>query len=187
MLIIISEVINHYAYSLDSKVNSTNPTRKILTFESLAQEKQRQDRYYRMPSSFEGFEWNNGAVMPKQCAIESFPTTGFGTALQKDRIYAVFNFGCEPLIISSTDNTFNILSFEATSAFQDDVKLTVTGRRNKNIVKSIVFKLRSSSLQIFDLHWYGIDELEFFPTGGNQLRTCTDTDRHIVLTALYFG
>lgn len=162
-------------------------TKVTITFEALVENERQQNSYYPMPSHFADFTWHNAAFMAKKCARKSFSNTGFDTAFQQDRKCAVFNFGCRPLTIWKKESTFTILSFEATCAFQDNVKLTVTGRRNKATIQSSVFTLRFSKVQTLHLRWKDLDELEFFPTDGTQLSTSTDTDRHVVLTALCFG
>ncbi len=125
--------------------------------------------------------------MPRKHGKTSYPNTGFATAFKHNQKCVAFNFGCQPMTMRDVRNTFCILSFEATCAFQDEVLLTVTGRRADKTIQTTTFILRCQELKIFNLNWNNIDELEFLPSGGKQLSTSTDTDRHVVLTCLTFG
>jgi hypothetical protein len=125
--------------------------------------------------------------MPQQHGKRSYPNTGFATAFKQDQKCVVFNFGCQAMSMRDLRNTFCIVSFEATCAFQDEVVLTVTGRRAGKTIQTTAFILRYQELKMFNLNWNNINELEFLPSGGKQLATTTDTDRHVVLTCLNFG
>jgi hypothetical protein len=139
-----------------------------------------------MPSNYAGFQWKNCACMPRQFGKTTYSNTGFSTAFEKDPRCAIFNFGNRPLTISDSRSTFTITSFEATCAFQDELLLTVTGRRDKRIIQSTSVILRYREVKLFHLNWPNISELEFCPTGGKQLPHCDDTDRHVVLVSLTF-
>ncbi len=125
--------------------------------------------------------------MPRQHGKTSYPSTGFATAFKQDQKCVAFNFGCRAMSMRDLRGTFSILSFEATCAFQDEVILTVTGQRADKIIQTTTFILRWQELKMFNLNWNNIDELEFLPSGGKQLSSSTDTDRHVVLTRLNFG
>jgi hypothetical protein len=126
-----------------------------------------------MPSNYAGFQWKNCACMPRQFGKTTYSNTGFSTAFEKDPR-------------SDSRSTFTITSFEATCAFQDELLLTVTGRRDKRIIQSTSVILRYREVKLFHLNWPNISELEFCPTGGKQLPHCDDTDRHVVLVSLTF-
>ena len=125
--------------------------------------------------------------MPRQHGQTSYPNTGFATAFKKDQKCVAFNFGSRAMTIRAPHGTFSIVSFEATCAFQDHVILTVSGQRANTTISTTTFTLRSHELQVFYLNWNSIDQLEFLPSGGQQLPSSTDTDRHVVLTYLNFG
>ena len=139
-----------------------------------------------MSSIYAGFNWKNGAFMPRRCALNSFSTTGFGTALKGNRQCVVFNFGNRAITMRHRD-AFHIVSFEATCAFQDQVDLTVKGRHGSNTTHTANFILSYQELKTFHLNWNDIHEVEFQPSGGKQIPTSTDTDRHVVLTCLTFA
>lgn len=125
-------------------------------------------------------------VCPDSVGKTEYPKTGFGTAFEKDQRYVIFNFGNQSLRMCNRRSTFSVASFEATCAFQDELILTVTGRRDKKVIQSTNVILRYREVKIFRLNWQNINELEFSPTGGKQLTHCDDTDRHVVLLALTF-
>ena len=125
--------------------------------------------------------------MPRQHGIRSYPNTGFATAFRGEQKCVAFNFGCQAISFRSLCYPFCILSFTATCAFQNEVTLTVTGRRTTNTIHSTTFILHCQELKMFTLNWNNIDELEFLPSGGKQLSTSTDTDRHVIITCLNFG
>ena len=124
--------------------------------------------------------------MPRQCGKTAYPKTGFGTAFEKDQRYVVFNFGGRPLRMSDSRSTYSVASFEATCAFQDELILTVTGRRDKKIIQTTNVILRYREVKLFRLNWQNINELEFSPAGGKQLSYRNDTDRHVVLSSVTF-
>jgi hypothetical protein len=166
--------------------HNNSPIKRIMTFEDLIEQTDNLNYYHPIPVNYAGFQWVNGAYMPRQHG-KTYPNTGFATAFKQDQKCVVFNFGCQLMSMHACRNTFCILSFEATCAFQDQVILTVTGRRAKNITQTATFTLRWHELKLFNLDWNNIDQLEFLPSGGKQLSTSTDTDRHVILTRLNFG
>ncbi|CAF3481222.1 unnamed protein product [Rotaria socialis] len=161
--------------------------KRTINFDDLGEQDDELECYGQIPLNYAGFTWNNGAFMPQQHGKSSYPNTGFATAFKQNQKCVIFNFGCRSIKLHDSRNTFCILSFEATCAFQDEVILTVTGRRAGKTMQTMIFTLRYHELKIFDLNWDNIDELEFSPKGGKQLATSTDTDRHVILTTLNFN
>ncbi|CAF1021426.1 unnamed protein product [Rotaria sp. Silwood1] len=169
------------------KAHKNITIKRTINFDDLIEQYDELDSYYPIPSNYAGFTWHNGAFMPHQHGKISYPNTGFDTAFKQNNKCVIFNFGCQPITMCDSRNTFSILSFEATCAFQDKVILTVVGRRAGKTIHTITFTLRYHELKTFNLNWDCIDELEFLPKGGKQLPTVTDTDRHVILTCLNFS
>ncbi|CAF4512439.1 unnamed protein product, partial [Rotaria sp. Silwood2] len=152
--------------------------KRIINFDDLVEQDDELNSYYLIPSNYAGFKWHNGAFMSQQHGKTSYPNTGFATAFKQNKKCVIFNSGCQPIKMRDSRSTFGILSFEATCAFQDEVILTVVGRRAGKTIQTMSFTLRYHELKMFFLNWENIDELEFSPKGGKQLATSTDTDRH---------
>lgn len=160
---------------------------QILTFDDLIEGETDLNSYARMPSNYGGFTWQNGAFMPRRCGQRSFGQTGFGTAFRHDAECVVFNFGSQAITMRHRHKRFHLLSFDATCAFQDQVNLTVIGRCGGQTRHTAKFILRWQEVNTFQLDWKDIDEVEFQPSGGKQIPTSTDTDRHVILSSLRFA
>ena len=160
--------------------------KKTLTFDDLIANNVGLNTYHSFPSYYAGFKWHNAAFMPRQHGTTEYPNTGFATAFENHRKCVAFNFGCRPMTMRDPSGIFSILSFEATCAFQDNVTLKVTGRHMNRVIRTATFTLRWRELNVFNLNWKNIDELEFLPSDGQQLSSSLDTDRHVILTCLNF-
>lgn len=79
-------------------------TNRILTFDDLIKDDTNSNSYACMPSSYAGFNWQNGAFMPRQCALRSFAQTGFGTAFRQNRQCVIFNFGSRSIKMGHRHN-----------------------------------------------------------------------------------
>ena len=163
------------------------PVKRRINFDDLLGLREKRNTYYSISSNYAGFIWENTAVMPRECGKSSFSNTGFGTAFEKEQKCVVFNFGCRPMKMRDSRATFFIVSFEASCAFQDELNLTVSGRRGGETIRSINIIVHYQKVKLFPLNWKDIDELEFAPSGGKQLPNCNDTDRHVILASLNFG
>lgn len=164
----------------------TGSIKRMITFEDLIERNTDVNSYHKILGTYAGFNWTNAAFMPRRCAERSFSTTGFGTALKGNQQCVIFNFGSRAMTMRHRD-TFHIISFEATCAFQDQVQLTVQGRHTGHTTHTANFVLSYQEVKTFQLNWNNIHELEFQPMGGKQIPTSTDTDRHVVIASLNFA
>ncbi|CAF4895832.1 unnamed protein product [Rotaria sp. Silwood1] len=100
-------------------------------------------------------------------AFPSYYTSGFYTALQSG--YIAYNKkGSTMTISSSPPYKFNLYSFIATSAIQNQLRLTMIGERSSKVWYSATYPLYTHWPQLIELNYLNIDKITFSTTGSSE-------------------
>ncbi|CAF4063659.1 unnamed protein product [Rotaria sp. Silwood2] len=126
----------------------------LITFDNITNEPLAE-----IPSNYIGLQWKNFYVM-NLTVFPSYDTSGFSTALQSG--YIAYNKnGSKMTISTSPPYMFNLYSFITTSAFQNQVKLTMIGERSSKIWYSAMYPLYTHWPQLIKLNYLNIDRITF--------------------------
>ncbi|CAF0970260.1 unnamed protein product [Rotaria sp. Silwood1] len=119
-----------------------------------------------IPSDYIGLQWKNFYIM-NLTAFPSYYTSGFYTALQSG--YIAYNKkGSTMTISSSPPYKFNLYSFIATSAIQNQLRLTMIGERSSKVWYSATYPLYTHWPQLIELNYLNIDKITFSTTGSSE-------------------
>ncbi|CAF2891502.1 unnamed protein product [Rotaria sp. Silwood2] len=126
----------------------------LITFDNITNEP-----IAEIPSNYIGLQWKNFYVM-NLTAFSSYDTSGFSTALQSG--YIAYNKNGSTMTIStSPPYVFNLYSFISTSAFQNQLRLTMIGERSSKIWYSATYPLYTHWPQLIKLNYLNIDRITF--------------------------
>jgi hypothetical protein len=139
-----------------------------------------------MPSTFRGLNWTGISYGNKSFFKEKYPKSGYITA---------FNTGCSPhlgyflekasITIERPNETFAFVSITACAAWNDDLKLTITGYRNSIQTNTHTTTLIFGQPQVILLQWKNIDKITFQSSGGTaNPGTGAGVQMQVVITQL---
>jgi hypothetical protein len=117
-------------------------------------------------NGYAGLNWSNFVVLnATNYPIVSGNASGYPAGIVSPNNVAVNNFG-NAATFSSPSGTFNLLSFYATAAWNDDMTLTITGLRGGGVIDTTSALIQTSGPSFFNLDWLGIDTVTFETSGG---------------------
>ncbi|CAF1339744.1 unnamed protein product [Adineta ricciae] len=110
-----------------------------------------------------GLSWSNAYY---DAASRNVPGSGYYTALSSGSYITLNGFGNPMAIASTTPNTFNISSFIAAAAWNDNLNLAISGKRNGTTVYQQTVTLQVTNSTWVSLNWTYIDTVTFTTSGG---------------------
>jgi hypothetical protein len=135
-----------------------------------------------VPSGYNSYTWNNFGIAKGSI----FPNTGYqiGTVSQENIVYSMYG---NPAYISKS-NSFNLYSGYFTSAWRNDLQLTVKGftdegGTNQKYISTYTLQTTAPSKIVFN--WTNIKRILFSSSGGTDANATDDGDgTHFVLDNL---
>lgn len=92
--------------------------------------------------------------------------SGYYTALSSGLYDALNGYGNTMTITSAPGAVFNISSFIAAAAWNDNLQLSMIGKRNGTTIYSQNIILQVTSLAVVTLNWTHVDAVSFSTSGG---------------------
>lgn len=120
-----------------------------------------------VPSNYSDFTWTNFKALVPSIV---YPNSGFMTvvAIGSGR-FAVYNdLGRTASIASRPQRRFHVKSFLATGAWNNNLRLLITGSRLGFIVHTTNVILQATSASIINLDWPNIDRINLTSSGGSS-------------------
>ncbi|CAF1259585.1 unnamed protein product [Rotaria magnacalcarata] len=160
------------------------PSRRLITFNKLFNIDKKIDSGT-LSESYEGLRWINVWYMHEQWIKANHAQSGWENAFTNGHVCIVFNGKGNPMSISTKrqgKGTFSLISFEATAAWLDNLRVNLIGRRAKENLYSTTVILQYDASQVFNLDWNEIDEIEFIPINGTSHPGVEYTEKYFALT-----
>jgi hypothetical protein len=142
-----------------------------------------------VPSMYRGLIWTGFSYAHELFLKKTYPNSGYMTSFMSGGSSHVAFFNEEALIDCQHSNeTFTLISLTACAAWNDDLKITITGHRNSIETKMHTTTLLFGQPQLILLHWKDIDNVTFEPSGGiAHPGTGTSALPYVVVTQLTIG
>ncbi|CAF3341582.1 unnamed protein product [Rotaria sp. Silwood1] len=160
------------------------PSRRMISFDKLFEIDKKVDSGT-LSESYEGLKWINVWYMHEQWVKANHAHSGWENAFTNGHVCIVFNGKEGPMSICSKrrdKDTFSLISFEATSAWLDNLQVKLIGRRDKEDLYSTTIVLQYDTSQIFNLDWNDIDEIQFIPISGTSHPGIQYTEKYFAIT-----
>jgi hypothetical protein len=139
-------------------------TRETITFEGLSSAA---DNLLSIPNSYKGLKWTEISYMHELFAIKKYPKSGYVTSFMPCGSLHIGYFSEEASVsVEPPNETFTLVSFTASAAWNDDLLLTITAYRNSVEVHYDDITLIFGRPQCITLQWKNIDKVVFEPMGG---------------------
>ncbi len=152
--------------ALTTAVNTADA--QLLTFDDIPQCDATSDDGVTLPSPYMGFVWSNFAI--QHMLGTDLESSGYSTGVVTPGCTAFNAYGYSTAISSATSFTFNGGFF--TSAWNDELTLTITGFDDALEKYSASLNLDTHGPQLFNVNWEGINRLEFSASSrGSENRT----------------
>ena len=127
-----------------------------------------------LPTIYKSLKWNNINYVHERYTKEKYASSGYVTAfIPGGSSYIAFSSSFASISVENEEEVFGILSLWACAAWNDDLKLTITGYR-----KSVQMHKQTSTLlrgkpSLIQLCWTDIDMIMFQPSQRlNFILTC---------------
>ncbi len=121
-----------------------------------------------VPTNYACFNWINGWYI--NATTNTTVNTGYQTVLTSGQ-YVVLNRNGTKLTISSTNKSFEIISFWASAAYTNNLQINIQGSRNNASIYTRSISLYTNTRSSVQLDWASIDTIAInsVPSGiGNQ-------------------
>jgi hypothetical protein len=161
-----------------------NPKSRLITFDKLLQIENKIDSGI-MPEFYENLRWVNVWYMHEQWVNTNHSISGWKNAYTHDHECIVFNGKGNSMKICSKYkdmSTFSLISFEGTSAWHDNLRINVIGKRNKQEIYSTTIILQFNCSKVFQFNWNDIDQIKFIPIDGIQHPGVEYDEKYFALT-----
>ncbi|CAF2457474.1 unnamed protein product [Rotaria sp. Silwood2] len=176
------QTLTNHVQTLQSAVH--NPTSRLITFDKLIDIENKIDSGL-MPELYEGLRWVNVWYMHEQWVKTNHPISGWKNAYTNNHTCIVFNGKGNSMKICSKHKgieTFTLISFEATSAWHDNLQINVIGKRVKQDIYSTTIILQFNNSKVFQFDWKDIDQIKFIPINGTQHSDIQYDEKYFALT-----
>ncbi|CAF1443547.1 unnamed protein product [Rotaria sordida] len=132
----------------------------LITFENASMNSKIQNGYH-------GLKWTNAYALDTQI-YPQWSESGFYTAV-KSGAWVAFNMNGERMTISiDPPNKFSIKSFVVSSAWKDDVRLSMISQRASTFYKEASFKIEKNHSTTIELNWFDINTITFHALSNNS-------------------
>ena len=132
----------------------------LITFENAS-------TYARIPNGYYGLKWKNAYVLDT-LIYPQWSDSGFYSAV-KSGTWVAFNIHGERMTISvDPPNKFSIKSFVISSAWNDNVTLSLTSQRVSMDYEEASFNIQKDHSTLITLNWFDIDSITLFASVSNS-------------------
>ncbi|CAF0770363.1 unnamed protein product [Didymodactylos carnosus] len=123
--------------------------------------------YAKIPNGYHGLKWTNVYVLDTQI-YPQWSESGFYSALESGT-WVAFNLNGERMTISiDAPYKFSIKSFVVSSAWNDNVMLSLVSQRASTYYREASFKIEKNYSTLIELNWIDIDTITFFATTNDS-------------------
>jgi len=160
-----------------------------ITFNDLSEISEDDDVIPDVPDLYRGLKWTNFNYINESYAAKNSSKSGYETVFQPGCSTNIVFSGKQASIGTSRFNeTFTLISLHVCAAWNDGLKLTITGHRNSERIQTHTSILLFGKPQPIVLNWKNIDKIIFKSFGGTlhqrAPRPALGADNHFILTQL---
>ncbi|CAF1453575.1 unnamed protein product [Didymodactylos carnosus] len=120
-----------------------------------------------IPNGYSGLNWNN--IYASSEHPKNYDTSGYPTALTSGE-FLTLNGNGQPITITiNPPNVFDIHSFVASAAWNDNLTLTIIGQRLPSTIYRKMITLRMYTSTLVVLNWLNIEKLILSTSGGTPV------------------
>jgi hypothetical protein len=158
-------------------------TRESITFEGLASAAQ---NLLVMPNKYKGLKWTKISYIHELYAIKKYPQSGYVTSfLPGGSLHIAYFTEAASISVEPPNETFTLVSFLASAAWNDDLQLNITAYRGLTEVNNHNISLLFGRPQLINLQWKNIDKVAFKASGGTAHPGSGEgAGTHVALTQL---
>ncbi|CAF3434402.1 unnamed protein product [Rotaria socialis] len=166
-----------------------NPTSRLITFDKLIEIENKIDSGV-LPEFYEGLRWINVWYMHEQWVKTNHAISGWKNAYTHNHTCVAFNGKGNSMKICSKNignETFSLISFEATAAWHDNLQINIIGQRVKQEIYSKTIILQFNQSKVFQFDWKNIDQIKFIPVNGTYHSQIQYDEKYFALTWILLG
>ncbi|CAF3730338.1 unnamed protein product [Adineta steineri] len=171
------------------QIAASNPISRLITFDKLIEIENKIDSGI-IPELYQNLKWINVWYMHEKWVELNHIISGWKNAYTNNHTCVAFNGKGSSMKICSQHKglySFSLISFEATAAWHDNLRINVVGKRVKQVVYSTIITLQFTHSQVFQFDWKNLDEIKFVPLDGVQHSGIEYDEKYFALTWIILG
>jgi hypothetical protein len=118
-----------------------------------------------LPNGFSGFQWVNADYMNVSYHEQINGWSGYSAALSSGQYVGLNKDGQMLAMIINAASSFTLKSMIVASAWNDNLTLEISGKRDGSVLKSKQLTLQLQP-QWIELNWSGLETVSFSSSGG---------------------